>query len=224
MTLRVQHAALSGGRPTHIVSEGDTLWDIAATYNVSLVDLITLNQLTTDTIGLGQVLFIPVEAADGEPVVIQTTLTLPRSETMTMQLAASPTAGRVAALVNDAENNIYTVLLFDSNRLQWNTVVEQTPGLAWLPHFSADGGHLAFSAQASPTAEARTLIYPITGRARVNAIELLGTTTYAWAPAGRTLVALHPTQGVIQFDNPASGQQQILTSEICEGLWWNPGP
>jgi hypothetical protein len=82
---------------------------------------------------------------------------------------------------------------------------------------------LAFSAQASPTAEARTLIYPITGRARVNAIELLGTTTYAWAPAGRTLVALHPTQGVIQFDNPASGQQQILTSEICEGLWWNPG-
>ncbi len=51
----------SGKTKTYIVKEGDTLFDIARRYNISLEKLMKVNNLSTDVIYPGQEIVIPVE-------------------------------------------------------------------------------------------------------------------------------------------------------------------
>lgn len=51
---------IAPGSRTHVVQAGDTLGEIAETYNVSIVDLVTANGIEDpDRIEVGQVLVIP---------------------------------------------------------------------------------------------------------------------------------------------------------------------
>jgi len=47
-----------------VVKPGDTLWSLARRYRVDLMELRTLNQLTTDRILAGQDLFLPPASGD----------------------------------------------------------------------------------------------------------------------------------------------------------------
>jgi N-acetylmuramoyl-L-alanine amidase len=47
---------------SHVISRGDTLSEIAKRYNVSMSDIRTANQLSTDRVRIGQKLTIPVSA------------------------------------------------------------------------------------------------------------------------------------------------------------------
>ena len=42
----------------HIVSEGDTLWDISKKYNISIKELLKINKLKDRTLIIGQLLII----------------------------------------------------------------------------------------------------------------------------------------------------------------------
>lgn len=44
---------------THVVKKGDSLWSIAKQYNVNINDLIKINNLSTNTLQIGQELIIP---------------------------------------------------------------------------------------------------------------------------------------------------------------------
>ncbi len=50
-----------GGRVEHTVLEGDTLWDLAVTYDVPLEQILFLNSLEDDNLSIGQVLLIRPE-------------------------------------------------------------------------------------------------------------------------------------------------------------------
>ena len=50
--------------PNYVVQKGDTLWSIAKNNNVSIEDIIELNDLTTNVLTIGQELYIPVPEED----------------------------------------------------------------------------------------------------------------------------------------------------------------
>ena len=51
----------TSGSSTYVVQRGDTLYSIAAKYNVTVSDLKNTNQLTSNVITVGQELIIPTE-------------------------------------------------------------------------------------------------------------------------------------------------------------------
>jgi LysM repeat protein len=50
-----------GGRITHTVVEGDTLWDLSISYNVSVEQIMQLNSMENSVLSIGQVLVIRPE-------------------------------------------------------------------------------------------------------------------------------------------------------------------
>ena len=49
----------NSGIQTYYVKSGDTLYSIARSFGVSVNDIKTLNNLTTDVLSIGQILLIP---------------------------------------------------------------------------------------------------------------------------------------------------------------------
>ena len=47
------------GMNMYVVESGDTLYKIAMDNNISVTDLINLNELTTTNLSIGQVLYLP---------------------------------------------------------------------------------------------------------------------------------------------------------------------
>lgn len=53
----------------YVVRSGDTLWNIANRYNVSVADIKSLNNLTSNNLSIGQVLKIPTESTPVESII-----------------------------------------------------------------------------------------------------------------------------------------------------------
>lgn len=56
--LRIPNSSNSGTGTRYIVKAGDTLWNIAQRYNTTVSNIRRLNNLTSDILSIGQVLFI----------------------------------------------------------------------------------------------------------------------------------------------------------------------
>ncbi|KFZ43590.1 peptidoglycan endopeptidase [Anoxybacillus flavithermus] len=91
-TLFLGEKALDAAQYT--IKSGDSLWKIAQTFRISVNDLKTLNQLTTDTIFIGQVLQVPDAPTTAQTPVPTTQTPAPTTQTPapTTQTVAPTTA------------------------------------------------------------------------------------------------------------------------------------
>jgi len=67
---------------TYIVKKGDTLYSIARKYNISVNELKSLNNLTSNTLSIGQVLTVPNVNTAPTPPVIANTYTVKSGDTL----------------------------------------------------------------------------------------------------------------------------------------------
>lgn len=67
---------------TYTVKSGDTLYSIARKYNITVNELKTLNNLTSNTLSIGQILTIPTDDQDQTPPVIGNTYTVKSGDTL----------------------------------------------------------------------------------------------------------------------------------------------
>ena len=68
--IRIPKSTVNGRENVYIVKPGDTLYRIANTYNVSINDLITANNLTSNILSIGQELIIPIKPVIEEDYVV----------------------------------------------------------------------------------------------------------------------------------------------------------
>jgi len=67
---------------TYTVKSGDTLYSIARKYNITVNELKSLNNLTSNTLSIGQILTIPTDDQDQTPTVIGNTYTVKSGDTL----------------------------------------------------------------------------------------------------------------------------------------------
>ncbi|MGG6432269.1 LysM peptidoglycan-binding domain-containing protein [Anoxybacillus sp. D401a] len=103
----------------YTVKSGDSLWKIAQTFRTSVTELKTLNQLTTDTIFIGQVLQVP----DGQTTV-QTTA--PTNTTTTYTIQSGDTLSTIARKWNTTVTRLLELnpTITDVNRIYVGQVLQ----------------------------------------------------------------------------------------------------
>ena len=55
----------------YIVQKGDSLWKISRDYNISVKDLIELNNLTTTTLQIGDKILVPIQTGQEKKYVVK---------------------------------------------------------------------------------------------------------------------------------------------------------
>ncbi len=67
---------------TYTVKSGDTLWSIASQYGISVNELRNANNLTSDTLSIGQVLIIPSSNSNSNDTTTSTTYTVVKGDSL----------------------------------------------------------------------------------------------------------------------------------------------
>ena len=108
----------------YTVKSGDSLWKIAQTFRTSVNELKTLNQLTTDTIFIGQVLQVP--DANVQPTAPVTQQTAPTAQTTTYTIQRGDTLSTIARQYNTTVTRLLELnpTITDINRIYVGQVLK----------------------------------------------------------------------------------------------------
>ncbi|THD15629.1 hydrolase [Anoxybacillus ayderensis] len=107
----------------YTVKSGDSLWKIAQTFRTSVTELKTLNQLTTDTIFIGQVLQVPDAQTTVQPTAPTTTTT---NTTTTYTIQSGDTLSTIAKKWNTTVTRLLELnpTITDVNRIYVGQVLK----------------------------------------------------------------------------------------------------
>lgn len=96
----------------HVVKSGDTLWNLAKKYNTSVNELKKLNNLNSNSLSIGQVLYLPTE---------ETSVT--EGEDITYTVKSGDTLYKIAANYNTTVDNLKKLNNLTSNNLSIGQVL-----------------------------------------------------------------------------------------------------
>ncbi len=128
-TLKIPTQEDMGGQPggvvIYTVQRGDSLWSIASKYGISVNELRTANNLTSDTLSIGQTLIIPGQGETSTPSIPST----PNTYTVQRGDSLWSIANRFNTTVDELKriNNLTSNTLSVGQVLKLNTSQAPTP-------------------------------------------------------------------------------------------------
>jgi LysM repeat protein len=205
---------------TYTAHAGDTLWDIALMFGLSVDELKSANELTSDTIRPGQILTLPPPTQ----TILGRADLQSDSANFNVQGVRSPSGEQIAfvafGFTNTGQADRTWIGSIDPADSSATVLFDREQVWAGPPEFSADGRFLATQLFGPEGSQSQTIVVD-TATHQVLPWEI---PQFAWSPSGHRLMGISSTESLVLVDDPHNPQAEELLKTSCYNVLWRPTP